>query len=195
MGIEDFIAANTAALDANTKALTAALQANATASAPKAAAATGDAGSAGAKGGRPPKETAAQKKKREAAERKAAEDELAAAAGADEEEEEDEKGEDIAPRKSITIKALGKIMGDWMDVEDEDVAEAREEQVVAAFDHLGVSSLGEITDADELRQLALYVDNWVAGNDVDFDALDELVQGEDVAPKTPAKKKKKSLLG
>lgn len=191
MGIEDFIAANTAALDANTKALTASLEANATASAPKAAAATGDAGSAGAKGGRPPKETAAQKKKREAAERKAAEDETAA--GADEAEGEDEDA--IAPRKSITIKALGKIMGEWMEVDDEDVAEAREEQVVAAFDHLGVSNLGEITDADELRQLALYVDNWIAGNDVDFDALDELVQGEDVAPKAAGKKKKKSLLG
>lgn len=195
MSLEEQLAANTAAIEVNT----AALEAN-TAALIAEGGTTADAGSAGSKGGRPPpKETAAAKKKREAAERKAAEELAASEAAEQEEEEQEEEADLVPPRKSISSKALGKLLGDFMEVEDEDEAAEREEAVTAAFDHLGHSSLGDFADEAEDRvKVAMYADNWIAGNTVNFASIDEDHFPEDETPKKADKKsdkKKKSLLG
>ena len=185
MSIEKLLQDHLEALNANTTAIVA-LTAALLGEADKDAAEE----KAPAKGGRPPKETAAAKKKREAAERKAAEE----AENAEEVEDEGEDENEMVPaRKSVALKTLKKTLGDWLDCEDEDEAEDREEKLIAGLAHLGADRITDL-DADDRIKVACYADNWIAGNDVDFEEIDAVIDGEDTPPAKSEKKTRKSAL-
>lgn len=170
MNIEEALAANTAALIENTAAHAKLAEV--------AMAAAGGKSAAGGKVTEKPKdeeeeeqtETAAEKKKRLAAEKKAA----AAAAAAAKEKEQAEPPELVA---EMTAAALHKIAAAFMS-DDLDEAERDENKAnfVGGLNHLGAKKFSELADDSERARLAGYIGYWSAGLDVDFEAIDTLIE-------------------
>ena len=169
MSLEEALAANTAALIANTEA-----HANLAA---VATAATG--GKATTKPTKEeskeepeeqdeaPKETAAEKKKRLAAEKKAAAAKKAAA---------DKKKEKPELEAEVTGAELHKIASAYLKGDDEETRDTNKENFVGGLAHIGAGKLGEIESDTDRARLAAYIQYWTAGLDVDFDEIDALVE-------------------
>lgn len=173
MGIEEALAANTAALEANTAAhnrLADVAEAAAggkpaadkPADKPKAETPKDD-------GEKP--ETAAAKKKRLAAEKKAAE---AAAAAEAEEAEEVDPPELVA---EVTAADLHTQASAFMSKElDAEVLDANKANFVGGLSHLGAKKFSELGSDGDRARLSAYIAYWQAGLDVDFTAIDEAIE-------------------
>ena len=162
MSIEEALAANTAALIENTAA-------HAKLAEVATAAASGKPATSGAKDkpadDETPKETAAEKKKRLAAEKKAKEAET----------------ETEAPKlaASVTAAALKKAAGAFLQSDDEEERDANKANFIGALSHLGAKKLGDVDSGEDRARLAGYIAYWNAGLDVDFEAIDGLLAGEE----------------
>ncbi len=169
MSLEEALAANTAALIANTEA-----------HAKLAAAATAAAGTK-SESKSDDADAAAEEKKRLAAEKRKAAAEAKKKAEAEKKAEADEKPAE-APDLSklvdgVTPAKLKTLAGGFLKGDDEGSRDANKEKILAAFNHLGVAKLGEVTDDEDRAKLAAYIVYWTKGAEVDFEAVDEIVMG------------------
>lgn len=171
MGIEEALAANTAALEANTAAHNRLADvAEAAAGGKPAADKPADKPKADTPkddGEKP--ETAAAKKKRLVAEKKAAE----AKAAAEAEEEAGEAPELVA---EVTAADLHTQASAFMSKDlDAEVLDANKANFVGGLAHLGAKKFSELADDSERARLSAYIGYWEAGLDVDFTAIDEAI--------------------
>lgn len=83
-------------------------------------------------------------------------------------------------KDSVTKAAIAKTAGAYLGDEelDDETREARKQNIIGAFGHLGVSKLGEITDNTDRAKLAGYIAYWMADLEVDFEAIDAIIEGE-----------------
>ena len=70
------------------------------------------------------------------------------------------------------MRALAK---SYIQTDDADLRAQNRENIAAAFDHLGVTNLSDLTEVRDMRRMALYLDTWIAGDKVNFEDLDEKV--------------------
>jgi hypothetical protein len=119
------------------------------------------------KGGRLPKAMAAVKK---AEEKKSAGE--AAAKKTTVEKTRKKKPAVIEARDEIDIADMRALARSYLQTDDADLRSQNRENIAAAFDHLSVTNLGNITEGRDMRRMALYLDTWIAGNEVNFEGLD-----------------------
>jgi hypothetical protein len=167
MGIEELLAANTAALEANTAAH-AKLAEVAMAAAGSATGGTTSAETPAATKEKeaPAKETAAAKKKRLAAEKKAEAEAEAKAKAA------------VKPEISSSVSAadLKKAAAGFLKGDDEEARDLAKQNFIGALEHLGCGkSLSSVEEPADRAKLAGYIAYWQAGLDVDFDEIDAII--------------------
>lgn len=74
--------------------------------------------------------------------------------------------------KTPSLAVISTRFGDYMKAGDEDAREAAKINVRALVAHYGAPKLTEI-DAAHFPKLIEYLDKWEAGEEVEFDALDD----------------------
>jgi hypothetical protein len=170
MSLEEALAANTAALIANTDAHN---NLTAVASAAAGAKAGGKAESKAEDAG---EETAAEKKAAAAAKKKATAAALAKKKAAAAEKPAD--APDLSKlADGVAAAKLKTLAGGFLKGDDEESRDANKEKFLAALEHLGAGKLGEIDSAEDRAKMAAYVVYWSKGAEVDFEAVDEIVLG------------------
>ncbi|WP_114285280.1 hypothetical protein [Candidatus Halocynthiibacter alkanivorans] len=78
----------------------------------------------------------------------------------------------IEARDEISLVDMRALAKSYIQIDDANGRAPNRENIAAAFDHLSVTNLGSIPEDRDMRRMALYLDTWIAGNEVNFEDLD-----------------------
>jgi len=154
MSLEEALAANTLALEANTAAHTKLAEVAMAAQGGKAA-------------DKPAADKAPTAAEKAAATKKANAAKKAAAA---------KKAETPEVAGAVDEAAIRAVARDYLSGDDEAERDAKKANVSAAFKHLGAKKLTDLADDEDRAKLAAYIAYWKAGHEtIDFEDIDALV--------------------
>jgi hypothetical protein len=81
----------------------------------------------------------------------------------------------IETRDEIDIADMRALAKSYIQTDDADLRAQNREYIAATFVHLGVNNPEGLIEGRDMRRMALYLDTWIAGNEVNFEDLDEKV--------------------
>lgn len=115
----------------------------------------------------------------DAAERKKADAAAKRKAAAEKKKADEAAAKDVKPRSSVDAKDLRKLAQGYLGIEDEAEREERRANAKGGLEHLGYALLADIDNEADMLRFAFYLDQWIAGQDVDFEESDAAFEDDD----------------